>query len=105
MNRIHIKHALARMNEPIIKEDVSGFYVRRSQGFGPPQPSYQEEEWRLYSGGGIAGNAGVWWMRKVGGDEVRGPYRSAHELDRGVRAWRRWEPEPAERRPSRDGAK
>lgn len=38
--------------------------------------------WRIERGGGIAGNGGRWWLRRVGSDDVRGPATTERALRR-----------------------
>ena len=94
MTRAHVSAALRRMRLPVVAEDAHGILVRRCRGIPPPLHAWVEEVWRLHSGGGIAGNAGQWWLRPRSSTtpgEALGPFTSQRALTKALRAWRRWE--------------
>ena len=85
---VHATVRAARVTE--VDEDVRGIVIARDAGDG-----HADERWRIYSGGGIAGNSGQWWLRRLGpgGASVipLGPFSTRRTLTQALRAWRRFE--------------
>jgi hypothetical protein len=96
----------------IVDEDMNGIVVRRggyvstNPGFaihnGPGVAPWRKvasgfgtwvnEHWRIYCGGGIAGNGDQWWMRRLGDGPMPsgplGPFTSQRALTVALRQWR-----------------
>lgn len=84
VDRVRIKHS----------DTVHGIEIRRctTRGMGV-FAVWIEENWRLQSGGGIAGNSGAWWLRRIstsGAPQAYGPFTNARTLERSLRRWKRW---------------
>jgi hypothetical protein len=81
----HATVRAARVTE--VDEDVRGIVIERDG-------EQVSERWRVYSGGGIAGNSEQWWLRRLGpgGASVipLGPFSTKRALTRALRAWRRF---------------
>lgn len=96
MNRERTREVLDKLGIPIAKSDGHGVEIHRTVG-----PKLDEmiriERWRVYTGGGIAGNSDQVWLRPIvriynlAGERLtsRGPYWNKTQLEKALRAWRR----------------
>lgn len=83
MTRAEVHATVRASGVTEVDEDASGIMIARD-----------DERWRIYSGGGIAGNGGQWWLRRCGsGASVipLGPFATKRALARALRAWRKFE--------------
>lgn len=56
-------------------------------GFVVQQTTAATRETRLETGGGIAGNGGVWWLVTANGQTLGGPFATRRALKRGLLEW------------------
>lgn len=97
LNRERAREVVEKLGLRVIQSDGHGILIRRSTGTMRPKMifgSYHEQEWRVYTGGGIAGNSDSAWIAPVRRDlhgEPRGPYWNKRQLENALREWRRWE--------------
>lgn len=112
MTRAGVTKALKLARVSKLDEDANGVLVRRA-GYVSDRPDFAlreqrvwrkvaasfgtwiNETWRIYSGGGIAGNGDAWWMHRVGEGAAPsgplGPYTAQRSLAQALRAWREFE--------------
>lgn len=75
--------------------DKLGLKVTESNGLGIHIERYGNDIgyqiWRVYTGGGIAGNSDQAWLAPVfkPNGEARGPFWNKGQLERALRQWRR----------------
>lgn len=95
LNRERAREVVDSLGIRVLESDGHGILIRRSMtGAGAPVfPTYWEEEWRVYTGGGIAGNSDSAWLRPVHSSSgpPRGPFWNKGQLEKALRAWRRGE--------------
>jgi hypothetical protein len=87
MNRERTREVLDKLGIPVVKSNGHGVEIHRDPGTG----TLHTERWRVYTGGGIAGNSDQVWISpitRVHG-QPRGPYWNKTELEKALRAWRR----------------
>ena len=86
MNRDRTREVVEKLAIAVVKSNGHGIEIHR------PGQLYIER-WRLYTGGGIAGNSDQVWLSpivRVHG-QPRGPYWNKTQLAKALRAWRRGE--------------
>ena len=96
MNRDRSREVLGKIGIPIVSSNGHGIEIHRTTCTSfPGEPlKYATERWRLYTGGGIAGNSDKIWLSSIvraHGYEPRGPYGNKTQLEKALRAWRRGE--------------
>lgn len=111
MTRENARRALEAAGCRLIQSGPLGLAVRRAGTVSSAGDRWvrsniggvwREEEWRLGSGSGIAGNSGQWWLRPVStyaGRVSYGPFTSMRALTAFARRWREFDepaPGPAE---------
>lgn len=92
MNRDRAGKVLDKLAIPVIASNGHGIEIHRT--VGPGVGEMRTERWRIYTGGGIAGNSDKFWLSavvRVHGHEPRGPYSNKTQLEKALRAWRRGE--------------
>ena len=87
MNRERTREVLDKLGIVVQKSDGHGIVIHRANTDGI-------ERWRLYTGGGIAGNSNQVWLTEVIYNNTvqgrpRGPYWNKGQLEKALRAWRR----------------
>ena len=90
MNRDRAREVLDKLAISVFKSNGHGIEILRTVGLGVGET----ERWRIYTGGGIAGNSDKIWLSavvRVHGHEPRGPYSNKTQLEKALRAWRRGE--------------
>ena len=88
MNRVRTREVLDKLAIFIVASNGHGIEIHR-----PGDGEWCTERWRLYTGGGIAGNSDKVWLSpivRVHG-QPRGPYWNKTQLEKALRAWRRGE--------------
>lgn len=88
MNRVKARDVVDKLGIRVIDSDGLGILIERYSN----ETGYQR--WRVHTGGGIAGNSDSAWLTPVsrGPDrQPRGPFWNKQQLEKGLRAWRRWE--------------
>ena len=91
MNRERTHEVLDKLGITVVKSNSHGIEIHRTAG---TKDSAWLERWRLYTGGGIAGNSGQVWLSPIvctHGHAPRGPYWNKTQLAKALRAWRRGE--------------
>jgi len=106
MRRDAVRDTIDRLRLHVVASDAHGITIKRSgivSNAAPVGPdrwfedklhgTWMQERWRVYSGGGIAGNSGVWWLMLLAPPRRRllGPYKTQKALVEALRKWRRWE--------------
>ena len=87
MNRERTREVLDKLGIAAVKSNGHGVEIHRTL---PPVI----ERWRLYTGGGIAGNSDQVWLSPIKRPydyAPRGPYWNKTQLEKALRAWRRGE--------------
>jgi hypothetical protein len=85
MNRVRTREVVDKLVLWVEKSDGHGIEIHRAMPWGI-------ERWRLYTGGGIAGNSDQVWLSPIKrGESPRGPFWNKGQLERALRAWRRGE--------------
>jgi len=88
MNRERTREVVDKLGIKVEKSDGHGIEIHRPVG-------KVVERWRIYTGGGIAGNTDRVWLsaivRTQGPYSPRGPYWNKGQLEKALRAWRRGE--------------
>ena len=108
MNRARTREVLDKLGIDVETSDGHGIVIRRAVSLAGA--NFQiTETWRLYTGGGIAGNSDQVWLSrlphsveyladlpaltgvKLRREDVpkRGPYWNKTQLEKALRAWRR----------------
>ena len=90
MNRERTREVLDKLVIPVVKSNGYGIEIHRT--VGPGVGEMRTERWRVYTGGGIAGNSDQVWLSpivRVEGHASRGPYWNKTQLEKALRAWRR----------------
>jgi hypothetical protein len=90
MNRERTHEVVVKLGIPIVKSNGYGIEIHQDPGTG----EMHTERWRVYTGGGIAGNSDQVWLSpiiRVHGYAPRGPYWNKDQLEKALRAWRRGE--------------
>jgi hypothetical protein len=84
MNRERTREVVDRLDIHVEKSDGHGIEIHRTSPIGI-------ERWRLYTGGGIAGNSDKVWLSPVVRAlyQPRGPFWNKTQLEKALRAWRR----------------
>lgn len=98
MTRAQAKKVLAGMKLKVHADTIHGITIMRYT-IDLGRFAYRHA-WRLYPASGIAGNAGVWWMRPHSfpdsvperHEEPRGPYPTMRALRHGLTIWRNQQP-------------
>jgi hypothetical protein len=90
MNRVRTREVIDKLGIPVEKSDGHGIEIQRwvyTSGIGEIQ------QWRVYTGGGIAGNSDKVWLTPVRKHVAlaQGPYWNKTQLEKALRAWRRGE--------------
>ncbi len=104
MTRDQVRKSIDRLKIAVVDSGPHGISIRRcgavvsnghrlvrsETGIGAV---WHEEIWRIYSGSGIAGNSGSFWISKKGSNiaEHLGPFTAIRTLEQALRAWRRWD--------------
>ena len=92
MNRARTREVIDNLGIDVVKSDGHGIEVKRFiKGCGVDGCKIGSEHWRLYTGGGIAGNSDQVWLVPITpniGDK-RGPFWNKTQLEKALRAWRR----------------
>ena len=86
MNRERTREVVDKLAIPVIASNGHGIEIHRVVGPGI------SERWRLYTGGGIAGNSDKVWLSavvRVHGYAPRGPYWNKTQLEKALRAWQK----------------
>lgn len=95
MNRDRTREVVEKLGIAIVKSNAHGIEIHRPATQPSPLPGDTViESWRLYTGGGIAGNSDQVWLSpivRVNGHTPRGPYWNKTQLEKALRAWRRGE--------------
>ena len=100
MNRTRTREVLDKLGIPVAAEDVRGVEIHRTICPGGILSFMETERWRLYTGGGIAGNSDQVWLSPfvrrtpplaTEPYKPRGPYWNKGQLEKALRAWRRGE--------------
>ena len=89
MNRVRTREVLDKLAIPVVKSNGHGIEIHRS--VGPGVGAMRTERWRVYTGGGIAGNSDQVWISPVARvhGQPRGPYWNKTQLEKALRVWRR----------------
>ena len=86
MNRARTREVVDKLMITVVTSDGHGIEIHRT--VGAPL-----ERWRLYTGGGIAGNSDQVWLRPIHTTTLtklaRGPFWNKTQLEKALRAWRR----------------
>lgn len=95
MNRTRTREVVDKIGIAVEKSDGHGIEIHRTvldpiRGIG----NRRTERWRLYTGGGIAGNSDKVWLSPIVRGPMhehtpRGPYWNKTQLEKALRAWRR----------------
>jgi len=88
MNRVRTREVIDKLAIPVVTSNGQGIEIHRGPWKGVSQ---NIERWRVYTGGGIAGNSDQVWISpitRVHG-QPRGPYWNKTQLEKALRAWRR----------------
>jgi hypothetical protein len=98
MNRERTREVLDKLGIHVVKSDGHVIEIHRAvateileAAFGKQQHT---ERWRVYTGGGIAGNSDKVWISPIARAQnhaPRGPYWNKGQLEKALRAWRRGE--------------
>ena len=100
MNRTRTREVLDKLGIPVAAEDVRGVEIHRTICPGGILSFMETERWRLYTGGGIAGNSDQVWLSPfvrrtpplaTEAYKPRGPFWNKGQLEKALRAWRRGE--------------
>lgn len=93
MNRERMREVVDKLKIRVLNSDGHGIEIKRVLGSHTGHLfTYEPQVWRVYTGGGIAGNSDSAWLRQVIGSEApRGPFWNKGQLERALRAWRRGE--------------
>lgn len=89
MNEERTREVLGKLGIPVEKSTSRSIEIRRTTSVHVP---VETERWRLYTSGGIVGNADQVWLSpviRVHGHATRGPYWNKTQLEKALRAWRR----------------
>jgi hypothetical protein len=92
MNRVRTREIVDKLAIPVVTSNGYGIEIHRT--VGPRVGAMRTERWRVYTGGGIAGNSDEVWLSPVvraNGHAPRGPYWNKGQLEKALRAWRRGE--------------
>jgi hypothetical protein len=95
MNRARTREVVDKLMIPVVKSDGHGIEIHRevtARRFGISVSATETERWRLYTGGGIAGNSDHVWLSpimRVYAHDARGPFWNKTQLEKALRAWRR----------------
>lgn len=87
LNREKAREVVDKLGIHVIQSDGHGILISR-----PGSGERLLELWRVYTGGGIAGNSDSAWLapRKSSyGHTTRGPFWKKASLEKALRAWRR----------------
>jgi len=100
MNRERTREVLDKLGIAVVKSDGHGVEIHRpvTQPSSDPGSTVIRhytviERWRVYTGGGIAGNSDQVWLSpvvRVHG-QPRGPYWNKTQLSKALRTWGRGE--------------
>jgi hypothetical protein len=95
MNRDRTREVVDKLAIPVVASTGRGIEIHRTvldpiRGIG----NRCNQRWRLYTGGGIAGDSDQVWLSPVVRSPVhehlqRGPYWNKGQLEKALRAWRR----------------
>lgn len=88
MNRACMRAVLDKLAIPVVASNGHGIEIHRTVGGGVGE--MRTERWRVYTGGGIAGNSDKVWLSaivRVHGHLPRGPYSTKAQLENALRAW------------------
>lgn len=96
MSRERTREVLDKLGIAAVKSNAHGIEIHRPMCTSFPGEPLETvtERWRLYTGGGIAGNSDQVWLSsilRVHGYAPRGPYWNKTQLAKALRAWRRGE--------------
>lgn len=96
LNRQRSREVVDKLKIRVFSSDGHGILIRRHMvGPAPVFNGYREEYWRVYTGGGIAGNSDSAWLQPASlastSEKVRGPFWNKGQLEKALRAWRRGE--------------
>lgn len=92
MNRLRTRAVVDKLGIPVIQSNGHGIEIHRAVGIAWGETN--TERWRVYTGGGIAGNSDQVWLRPIlrrYNAIPRGPYWNKGQLEKALRAWRRGE--------------
>ncbi len=86
MNRARTREVVDNLGLIVVMSNGHGIEIRRGS-----EADGSLERWRLYTGGGIAGNSDQVWLRPITrtGHPARGPYWNKTQLAAALRTWRR----------------
>ena len=87
MNRERTREVIDKLGLFVVTSNGKGIEIHRAMGPG----ELRIERWRVYTGGGIAGNSDQVWISPVTRvhGQPRGPYWNKTQLEKALRAWRR----------------
>ena len=95
MNRVRTREVLDKLAIPVVVSNGHGIEIHRTMCTSFPGTPLKTatERWRVYTGGGIAGNSDQVWISPVTRvhGQPRGPYWNKTQLEKALRAWRRGE--------------
>ena len=90
MNRVRTREVLDKLAIQIVASNGHGIEIHRTRVSWTGRA--HTERWRVYTGGGIAGNSDEVWLSpvvRVHGHAPRGPYWNKTQLEKALRVWRR----------------
>lgn len=94
MNRERTREVVDKLGLKVEKSDGHGIEIRRTlKSLRTAMSTFTSERWRLYTGGGIAGNSDAVWLASATRSTypIRGPFWNKTQLEQALRAWRRGE--------------
>lgn len=97
MNRERTREVLDKLGIPVVKSNGHGDEIHRAVATELLEAAFGKqhtERWRVYTGGGIAGNSDKVWLSPIiraHGGSPRGPYWNKGQLEKALRTWRRGE--------------
>lgn len=87
LNRVKARECVEALGLKVVKSDGHGIHIERYSNHSGIQI------WRVFTGGGIAGNSDSAWLapvsRGASGEPHRGPFWTKAQLTRALRVWRR----------------
>jgi hypothetical protein len=89
MNRVRTREVVNKLAIPVVTSNGHGIEIHRV--VGPKVGETRTERWRVYTGGGIAGNSDQVWISPVTRvhGPPRGPFWNKGQLERALRVWRK----------------